>query len=41
LNSILSVRETYKNEARQMVSIYSNQDSDLFTRLVNQKPPPA
>jgi hypothetical protein len=35
LNSLIALRDAYKTEVRQMVSIYSNQGSDLFSSLVN------
>jgi hypothetical protein len=33
LDGLVNLRSIYGREVRQMVSIYSNQDSDLFNRL--------
>jgi hypothetical protein len=37
LEGLIHLRDTYKREVRQMVSIYSNQGSDLFNILINKR----
>jgi hypothetical protein len=36
LDGLVNLRAVYSREARQMVSAYSNHDSDLFSKLKNE-----